>query len=73
MSGIEEQARAGRFRRMAESERYPSWCIQHRRQVKWIPAPGWWIHADWPLHRLDGAHTCVAMWDARAPEGKEGG
>jgi hypothetical protein len=58
---IGKTAEPGRRARMEESERYPSCCIAHRRRVTWIPAPGWWIHAD--------NETCSSMWNARAPEG----
>jgi hypothetical protein len=31
-------------------------CVRHRRPVRWIPAPGWWVHSD--------GRTCSALWDA---------
>jgi hypothetical protein len=54
-------AEPGRRARTEESERYPSWCVAHRRRLTWMPAPGWWIHAD--------NRTCSSMWNARAPKG----
>lgn len=45
-------------------------CLRHRRLVRWIPAPGWWIHDD-DLPHTSGNPTdprgCSAMWDAKAP------
>lgn len=39
-------------------------CLAHRRQVRWIPAPGWWIHSD----DLPGKNeSCRGMWDVVAP------
>ena len=39
-------------------------CLAHHRLVRWIPAPGWWIHAD----DLPGKYqSCMAMWNVRAP------
>lgn len=29
-------------------------CLAHRRVVKWIPAPGWWVHAE-------DSSSCPAM------------
>lgn len=55
---------SGRQARMTASVRYPSMCIRHRRYLRWIPAPGWWIHDR-------GSETCSAMWDAKAPEPAE--
>ena len=55
----------GRLARMAESTRYPSMCIRHRRRLAWMPSPAWWFHDD----NLSGpAHTCSAMWDKPAPK-----
>lgn len=36
-------------------------CVRHRRIVRWIPAPGWWIHTD---HR-----SCGGCWGAPDPLG----
>jgi hypothetical protein len=58
-----EAAEGSRLARMAESERYPSYCVRHRRLVRWIPAPGWWIH--------DDNRTCIPMLNARAPEERD--
>lgn len=44
-------------------------CVAHRRRVRWISAPGWWIHDDdLPStgHRGD-PRGCSGMWDAPAP------
>lgn len=49
------------------------WCLRHRRQVTWLPAPGWWIHVKdrMPLDARDGhpgdPRGCLAMWAADAP------
>jgi len=51
------------------------YCLAHRRKVTWMPAPGWWIHADkegrLPLDLLDGhpgdPRGCASMWNAPAP------
>lgn len=57
---IEKRAEENRRARMDASVRYPTWCVAHRQRVHWIPAPGWWIHAD--------NRTCQPMLAARAPE-----
>lgn len=45
------------------------YCLAHKRKIRWLPAPGWWIHDD--HGRLAGNPTdprgCLAMWDAPAP------
>ena len=53
-------------------------CVRHKRLVRWIPAPGWWIHDD-DLPHVPGTvyqdgraftldyHTCSALWDAPSP------
>lgn len=39
-------------------------CLRHRRLVRWIPAPGWWIHSG----DLPGRNeSCSGMWDLPAP------
>jgi hypothetical protein len=57
----EARIEAGRLRRMQESELYPSWCVRHGHRLKWIPAPGWWIHAH-------NSETCIPMRGKKAPE-----
>jgi hypothetical protein len=51
-------------------------CVRHRRRVRWIPSPGWWIHDDnlphaagyvEGNHQLSDARSCAGMWDARSP------
>ena len=58
---VDPAVEAGRIARMTESELHPSFCIAHRERVRWIPAPGWWIHAR-------DLRTCMPMWNANAPE-----
>jgi hypothetical protein len=49
------------------------WCLMHRRPVRWIPYPGWWIHVkgSLPLDSLDGTRSdprgCRGMTNADAP------
>jgi hypothetical protein len=49
------------------------WCVAHRRQVRWIPFPGWWIHVkgSLPLDGLDGTPSdprgCRGMRNAEEP------
>jgi hypothetical protein len=65
-SKMKRDVARGRSAREAESQRHPSSCIRHRRRLRWIPAPGWWIHDD----NLNGpSQSCSAMWSAKAPEG----
>ena len=45
-------------------------CLRHRRLVRWIPAPGWWIHDDGLPHTTGNPtdpRGCSAMWHAKAP------
>lgn len=35
-------------------------CLAHRRVVKWIPAPGWWVH-------VADSSSCSAMRGAPSP------
>ena len=34
-------------------------CLAHRREVAWMPAPGWWVHP--------GSQSCHSMRDAPSP------
>jgi hypothetical protein len=38
-------------------------CVQHRRLIQWIPAPGWWIH-------YPDCRTCRGCWGASDPLGR---
>jgi hypothetical protein len=54
-------------------------CLAHKRKVRWLPAPAWWIHDDYRPHvpgivywegrawTLTDRRTCSGMWDAGAP------
>jgi hypothetical protein len=54
-------------------------CLAHRRKVKWIPAPGWWIHDDSRPHytaevlyegswrKLGDPRSCSGLWNAPSP------
>jgi kynureninase len=45
------------------------WCLAHKRKVRWIPWPGWWIHDD-DLPRVGGRNDsrgCRALLNADAP------
>ena len=48
-------------------ERFPAegvtaTCLAHRQRVKWIPAPGWWIH-------VHDSGSCPGMRLASSPAG----
>lgn len=37
-----------------------AWCLAHRQQVRWAPAPMWWFHTG-------SSRTCPRMYDTYAP------
>lgn len=43
----------------AEAMEATACCVAHGLLVRWIPAPGWWIH--------DDNTTCTGCWQAPAP------
>lgn len=53
-----------RLARIAESERCESWCLAHRRPVRWQPAPAWWYHHPADVPELS---QCPGMLAAHAP------
>ena len=59
---------AGRRAREQRSIDWQTYCLMHRRPLRWMPAPAWWIHDD-RLHSVP--ETCMGMWNAKAPPGEE--
>lgn len=45
------------------------YCLAHRRRVRWLPAPAWWIHDDGLPGggNLTDPRGCMPMWWASAP------
>lgn len=43
-------------------------CLKHRREVRWIPAPGWWVHTSWYRgYRPEPDPTCTGMLAVPSP------
>lgn len=49
------------------------YCLAHRRRVRWLPAPAWWIHNDGrpSIGNPTDPRGCMAMWNDRAPRMSE--
>jgi hypothetical protein len=45
------------------------WCLAHRRKMRWLPAPAWWIHDDGLPSggNPTDSRGCMSMWSAPAP------
>jgi hypothetical protein len=45
------------------------YCLAHRRKMKWLPSPAWWIHDDGRPSTGNGGDPrgCSSMWGAPAP------